>query len=280
MRNHRLVAWTGDPDRATQGARKRNGRPTRQRWDRSGSSQGRQLFVEVFGPSYVPAAAAAAAGQSDACRCRISGSFFSLDLIRVGESESIKKASLVPPFLLHCESRGIWKEPKESFRMLKSLFLVHTDNEIFHLEWVSSTSKSRFSLNRSWNCSQVHLNGYSNGYGSGSDMEITDDFQDVESDVDNLEELPFPPTPPQNVNCFSFSNRFRANSSFHVIVFALGIERERETRRRTVDPQAAGGIADGRDAAGAAQEDPPIANPGGGSAATANPSFYNWTENR
>ena len=47
---------------------------------------------------------------------------------------------------------------------------------------------------------QVHLNGYSNGYGSGSDMEITDDLQDVESDVDNLEELPFPPTPPQNVS--------------------------------------------------------------------------------
>ena len=46
---------------------------------------------------------------------------------------------------------------------------------------------------------QVHVNGYSNGYGSGSDMEITDDLQDVDSDVDDMEELPFPPTPPMKV---------------------------------------------------------------------------------
>lgn len=48
------------------------------------------------------------------------------------------------------------------------------------------------------------LNGYSNGYGSASDMEVTDEI--VDDEIDNLsddgvdlEDLPLPPSPPRKV---------------------------------------------------------------------------------
>lgn len=47
------------------------------------------------------------------------------------------------------------------------------------------------------------LNGYSNGYGSASDMEVTDEILDDDnlSDDDvNLEDLPLPPSPPPKVS--------------------------------------------------------------------------------
>ena len=47
---------------------------------------------------------------------------------------------------------------------------------------------------------EVRINGYSNGYGSTSDMEVNDIHEeDVESDDDNLEDLPLPPSPRRKV---------------------------------------------------------------------------------
>ena len=55
------------------------------------------------------------------------------------------------------------------------------------------------------NSDEGRVNGYSNGYGSASDMEINepdDEADDPSDDANdgNLDDLPMPPSPPRKVN--------------------------------------------------------------------------------
>lgn len=69
---------------------------------------------------------------------------------------------------------------------------------------------------------QGRINGYSNGYGSASDVEMNDDLLDEDDEMDgepsdeaddgNLSDLPMPPSPPVKV-----SNDYQTESINHLL---------------------------------------------------------------